>query len=268
MKIKLALTCIAFALANMISACGSSKKIDNERDFVAGKNTVSVNISGFDGIDNKSNVKVKYTQSPKYSILVEYVGTHIITLTKESGILLIRNADNNYDNNSQRRAVIYISAPDINSISNKGVLDFTAEMLKTDDFTTSNAGVSTLKIHKIDCDEFNLSNKGVETIEGQLLSDNVSFNTTGVTRGDKFYVEGKEFTLNNKGVINMNISFRGSLLSITNQGHGTLDVDTDCDKLKVENSGVGIINLSGTADKTDICGNGVSTINTEKLNSL
>ena len=108
----------------------------------------------------------------------------------------------------------------------------------------------------------------METIEGQLLSDNVSFNTTGVTRGDKFYVEGKEFTLNNKGVINMNISFRGSLLSITNQGHGTLDVDTDCDKLKVENSGVGIINLSGTADKTDIRGNGVSTINTEKLNSL
>ena len=228
------------------------------------------NLTGFSGLRNHHVVRIHYTQGSTFNIKAEGSEKQIESLILEvkDGILVVRNDQKKKKNSNENQMLtLYIASPDMNSLENKGVLNFNADKLKTDNLHVSNSGVLKLKAQQIICPEATWEIKGVTDLDVHFDGTQLNLNNRGVTKG-KLVVKTDKLDIHSSGVDNIKVDYKGKEVSISKRGTGTINLQVDCEKLDATNSGVGKIVLSGTADETSIRNTGVTKIDVSKLNQF
>ena len=228
------------------------------------------NLTGFSGLRNHHVVRIHYTQGSTFNIKAEGSEKQIESLILEvkDGILVVRNDQKKKKNSNENQMLtLYITSPEMNSLENKGVLNFNADKLKTDNLHVSNSGVLNLNALQISCPEATWEIKGVTDLDVHFDGTLLNLNNRGVTKG-KLVVKTDKLDIHSSGVDNIKVDYKGKEASVNKRGTGTISLQVDCDKLDATNSGVGKIILSGTADETSIRNTGVTKIDVSKLNQF
>lgn len=236
--------------ANTLSSCSMNKANATEnRGGITGSLVTGtpkeLNFKDFDAIDNTSVLTVVYTEGSKYSVRVEERGEVPSAITKEGKTLKVKRAEN--DSEKKTDTYLYITAPEIASINNTGVMKFEAAAMKSSDFSLENRGVFTLTAKDMACTAFNLDNAGVFNSEAGIKADKVELTNNGVMKGSS-NVKGGDLTLSNNGVGNLDITFKGNDMKLTCGGTGSINADVDCKSVEASNNGPCGITIKGRAD--------------------
>ena len=236
--------------AGVLASCsaGKANATVNEPGTAATSTAITpntLNLKDFNAIDNVSVLTVVYTEGSKYSVRVEERGEVPSAITKEGKTLKVKRAEN--DSEKKTDTYLYITAPEIASINNTGVMKFEAATMKSSDFSLQNKGVFTLAAKDMAFTGFNLDNAGVLNSETEIKADKVELTNNGVIKGSSD-VKGGDFILSNNGVGNLDISFKGNGMKITCGGTGSINLDVDCKSVEASNNGPCGITIKGHAD--------------------
>lgn len=236
--------------ANTLSSCSMNKANATENRGCTTGSLVTgtpkeLNFKDFNAIDNASVITVAYTEGSKYSVRVEERGEVPSAITKEGKTLKVKRAGN--DSEKKTDTYLYITAPEIASINNTGVMKFEAVTMKSSDFSLQNKGVFTLTAKDMAFTGFNLDNAGVLNSETEIKADKVELTNNGVIKGSSD-VKGGDLTLSNNGVGNLDITFKGNGMKITCGGTGSINLDVDCKSVEASNNGPCGITIKGRAD--------------------
>lgn len=140
--ITLALTIIISILC-LTSCSGVSKNTtDNDMTVMAGmtdNNEVekTLNLGKFSGIKSEVSLDIHYTQGSKRSVRIS-ARQDVIDQTDISvmdGVLVLKkkNDDPEYKNNNEKNKItMYLTAPDINSLENTGIMGFRTGTFNSD----------------------------------------------------------------------------------------------------------------------------------------
>ena len=197
----------------------------------------TLNLKDFNAIDNASVITVVYTEGSSYSVRVEERGEVPSIITKEGRTLNVKRAEG--DSEKKTDTYLYITAPEIASISNGGVMKLEAAAMKSSDFSLENRDMA--------CTAFNLDNAGVFNSEAGIKADKVELTNNGVMKGSS-NVKGGDLTLSNNGVGNLDITFKGNDMKLTCGGTGSINADVDCKSVEASNNGPCGITIKGRAD--------------------
>lgn len=227
-------------------------------------------LTGFSGLRTNHAVRVHYTQGSTYSIKAEGSAKQLERLKLEVKDGLLEVSDKQKDkkgSNEKQMLTLYITSPEMNSLENKGVLNFQTDKLKTGDFQLISSGVLSLDAQQISCQEATCEFKGVSNLKALFDAATLKMNDKGVTKGE-LVVKADKLDIQSSGVDNIEVDYKGKEVSVRKSGTGTISLQVDCEKLDATNSGVGKIVLSGTADDTSIQNTGVTKIDVSKLNQF
>lgn len=250
MKVLIKSAAMILLAANTLSSCSMNKANATEnRGGITGSLVTGtpkeLNFKDFNAIDNVSVLTVVYTEGSKYSVRVEERGEVPSAITKEGKTLKVKRAEN--DSEKKTDTYLYITAPEIASINNTGVMKFEAATMKSSDFSLQNKGVFTLAAKDMVFTGFNLDNAGVFNSEAGIKADKVELTNNGVIKGSSD-VKGGDFILSNNGVGNLDITFKGNDMKLTCGGTGSINADVDCKSVEASNNGPCGITIKGRAD--------------------
>ena len=248
MKTKtLALTIIICILC-LTSCSGVSKNTtDNDMTVMAGmtdNNEVekTLNLGKFSGIKSEVSLDIHYTQGSKRSVRIS-ARQDVIDQTDISvmdGVLVLKkkNDDPEYKNNNEKNKItMYLTAPDINSLENTGIMGFRTGTFNSDGLLIRNKGILNLKtqdIHANGANGMQIHNSGklnadVPTINATLmLVDN-----DGIMTLNNSDIKGGSLTIDNSGKIDLSANVEGSSAKLKNSGisrmEGSLALTGDYD---------------------------------------
>lgn len=236
--------------AGVLASCSAGKANATVNDAAtaaigATATPKTLNLKDFNAIDNASVITVVYTEGSSYSVRVEERGEVPSAITKEGKTLKVKRAGN--DSEKKTDTYLYITAPEIASINNTGVMKLEAAAMKSSDFSLQNKGVFTLTAKDMACTAFNLDNAGVLNSETEIKADKVELTNNGVMKGSS-NVKGGDLTLSNNGVGNLDITFKGNDMKLTCGGTGSINADVDCKSVEASNNGPCGITIKGRAD--------------------
>lgn len=245
--ITLALTIIISILC-LTSCSGVSKNTtDNDMTVMAGmtdNNEVekTLNLGKFSGIKSEVSLDIHYTQGSKRSVRIS-ARQDVIDQTDISvmdGVLVLKkkNDDPEYKNNNEKNKItMYLTAPDINSLENTGIMGFRTGTFNSDGLLIRNKGILNLKtqdIHANGANGMQIHNSGklnadVPTINATLmLVDN-----DGIMTLNNSDIKGGSLTIDNSGKIDLSANVEGSSAKLKNSGisrmEGSLALTGDYD---------------------------------------
>ena len=261
-------TAVILAITMNLMACNTKKNVmedGNASPASMGTITRTLDIKDFDRIDCGGCVTIQFSQGETYSVKEEIKGKDINTISIDGNTLQIKNNKVNARNNNNSRTTLYITAPRLAAITNRGVMTFTASNLNLGDFTMENSGVLNLNFTSLYCNNMSKTNRGVEKISGKVKAQTMEIKNSGSEK-DRLDIEANTLNIENSGEGKFSINYNGTTAGIRNSGTGTLDINVNCKHLNASNSGVSNFQISGTADDTKINNAGVSSIDTSKLN--
>lgn len=247
----------------MLMGCMSSTSIkENE-------NVRTVEVKDFHTIRCEYNADIQYIQGKKYAVTASGSEQSMkqLRIYQEGNTLVIARKEPNKEKNDKEKVYLRITAPEINMLNVRGVMDFHTEKMKVDDFEINVGGVFSFQCEELVCRDFTYKVKGVSKSKARIEAQTTSFSCHGVDNSD-FQIHGSELGVSCNGVCNMDLDFKGKNISIWNKGVGTIRAKLDCAFLKAQNKGVGKLYLSGTADQTEINSDGVNNVDASGLNSF
>lgn len=238
--------------AGVLASCSTGKASATVNDAAtaaigATATPKTLNLKDFNAIDNASVITVVYTEGSSYSVRVEERGEVPSIITKEGRTLNVKVKRAGNDSEKKTDTYLYITAPEIASINNTGVMKFEAAAMKSSDFSLENRGVFTLTAKDMACTAFNLDNAGVFNSEAGIKADKVELTNNGVMKGSS-NVKGGDLTLSNNGVGNLDITFKGNDMKLTCGSTGSINADVDCKSVEASNNGPCGITIKGRAD--------------------
>ena len=236
--------------AGVLASCSMNKANATEnRGGITGSLVTGtpkeLNFKDFDAIDNTSVLTVVFTNGKQYSVKVEELGDVPSVITKEGGTLVVKNSGN--DSGKKTNTYLYITAPGLASVDNKGVMTFETDAMKSKDFSLQNKGVFTFKAKGIDCTTLTLDNAGVLNSETGIKAGKMELTNNGVIKGSSD-VNGGDLTLKSNGVGNLDVTFKGNDMAINCGGTGSINLDVDCKSVEASNNGPCGITIKGRAD--------------------
>lgn len=232
--------------------------------------TKSLNVKNFHGIDSRHAIKVVYTQVSEYKVIFKGDKDDYDNLkwNVEDGILTIgTKSDMKRYKEDAENITLYITAPHLNDLRAKGVLNIKAKSMKEDDMHIEVGGVFNADIDDLRCDTYEMDNRGVLNYVGKVTARNVDINTRGVDNS-MMSIESKAVSISIKGVSNANLDIKGGTVDITGSGVGNTLLTLDCESIYVNTSGCLNITLKGTADNVEISGSGTANVNQKGLNNF
>lgn len=254
----------------------------------------NLDLKNFKAIENSYSAKICYTHGCQYSVKVagSQKAIDVMDFRVEDGTLYI-SINKKFKGkrlNIHRGVTLYISSPELESVSNRGSLSLEGDSWKLNKLSVSNRGSLNININALDCQSLNIDNYGSfqYATGGKVKADNVSISNNGSSsinlafsvkdafgfsnRGssklegkvkassysescygsatDNMDIESDKMDLDVKGSANINSTFKGKTASISGYGAGTINMKVDCDKISAEASGVTKITLKGTATDT------------------
>lgn len=271
----------------------------------------NLDLKVFKAIQNNYSAKICYTPSSKYSVKVSgsEKAIDIMDFSVNNGTLCI-NIKGQYKRKNikiQKGITLYISAPELKSVTNRGSLTLQGEHWKLNDLSIDNAGAIKLSILSIKCNQLNIENRGsLNYVNGEVEANSVNLSSRGATtfklnfsvketfqlvnRGsckfegkvkansyiescsgatnDQIEIASENLELNVSGAGKINSTFKGKTVNIHGSGACNVHMNVDCDKLSVESSGCANITVKGTADNTKIESHGVAKVDASQLNKF
>lgn len=251
MKTKTLALTIIISILCLTSCSGASKNTtDNDMTATAGltdDNEVekTLNLGRFSGIKSEVSLDIHYTQGSKRSVRIS-ARQDVIDQTDISvmdGVLVLRKKNDNpeYKNNNEKNKItMYLTAPDINSLENTGIMGFHTGTFNSDGLLIRNKGILNLKTQDIHANGAN----GMQIHNsGKLNADVPTINTTLML-------------VDNNGIMSLNNSdIKGGSLTIDNSGKIDLSANVEGSSAKLKNSGIsrmeGSFALTGDYDCTN-----------------
>ena len=240
--------------AGVLASCsaGKANATINEPGTAATSTAITpntLNLKDFNAIDNTSVLTVVFTNGKQYSVKVEERGDVPSVITKEGGTLVVKNSGN--DSGKKTNTYLYITAPGLASVDNKGVMTFETDAMKSKDFSLQNKGVFTFKAKGIDCTTLTLDNAGVLNSETGIKAGKMELTNNGVIKGSSD-VNGGDLTLKSNGVGNLDVTFKGNDMAINCGGTGSINLDVDCKSVEASSSSPCSITISGRTGECNI----------------
>lgn len=145
------------------------------------------------------------------------------------------------------RLKVYVSSPDLISVTNEGVGNFYAKSINSDKLTIANEGVGSVNIDNILANAISIDNEGVGHIK-----------VVGA--------KGDGLSVINEGVGSVHVdNYVGGKVVLDNEGVGSIHATVNSQSVKAMNDGVGSIHLSGKTHVLTTDNDGVGKINTSDL---
>lgn len=270
-----------------------------------------LDLKGFKAVQNNFSAKICYTPSSKCSVKVSgsEKAIDMMDFSVVDGTLCI-NIKGQYKRKNikvQKGITLYISAPELNSITNRGSLTLQGEHWRLNNLAIDNAGAITLNIKSMECKNLNIENRGSLNYEnGTVKANSVNLSSRGATtlklsfdvketfqlvnRGsckfegkvkansyvetcsgatnDQLDIASENLQLNVSGAGKVNSTFKGKTVNIHGSGACNVHMNVDCDKLSVKSSGCANITITGAADNTKIESHGVAKVDASHLNKF
>ena len=270
-----------------------------------------LDLKDFKAVQNNYSATICYTQSRQYG--VKMVGSQkaidMMDFTVKDGTLSI-NVKKQFKRknlNILRGIKLYISSPDLKSISNRGSLTIEGEHCKLGDLSIDNIGALTLKVGNLECQDLQLENRGsLRYVNGEVKASGVKISNLGAITLDLSFDVKETFNLSNRGSSKLdgkvraksyaelcqgastdnldiasdtlqldiqgsgkiNSSYKGKAATINGGGASNILMNVDCDKLSIESKGASKIKVTGTADDTFIENHGVAKVDVSGLNKF
>lgn len=262
------------ALAISVIPLGANSKKDNrEITYNSGTEVIpkdaSTILRNFDRVENTVAVDIVYQQGDDYSVditgdkeLTNELQTYVTT--DRTLVLKKKNSKKGW----QGKVTMKITAPQINSIKNSGVLFFTAKNMSPTTMDIDNRGSLVLKTTRLTCKSFNFKNSGVSTFTADVSAKESISITNGGSCKYNGNTDATKLSLKNTGMFTGDMKFEGENAWVYNTGSGRMKLHCDCQMLEAKNTGIATITFSGTADNTEIKSTGVSKIDCSGLNKF
>ncbi|BDD05213.1 head GIN domain-containing protein [Aureibacter tunicatorum] len=179
-------------------------------------------ISSFSGVKASGMFEIFYTQNDDVSLevksddnLLQYIKTEV-----KNGTLIIK-FEKDISLKKSTKMDIYISSPEMNSITQEGICKFTCQNnLKADELKVVNEGMGKIKLVG-DAQSLIINNEGMGNIEAsELKSMNVNIKNEGM---GKIVVNAtNELNVNNEGMGKVRYISEPSQISVQNEGMGSV----------------------------------------------
>jgi hypothetical protein len=95
-----------------------------------------------------------------------------LKVEKTDNTLVIKtsNHNNKSKKDGKRHLDIFITVPDINTLTLSGVCNATVKNMKTGDLTIKNSGACKMEIENLECSNINLKTQGATKLNGRIKS--------------------------------------------------------------------------------------------------
>lgn len=271
----------------------------------------SLNLKDFKAIQNSFTAKICYTPSRQYQVKVSgsQKGIDMMDFTVKDGTLYI-TAKKRVQGKALRilkGVTVYISSPELNSISNRGSLTLQGKDWKQGNLSIDNAGSLALHVSTMECQTLyienrgslsfkncdvnatnvNVSNRGAITLDLSLsvkdvfeLSNRGSCKLNGKVKAKSFIETCQGASTDNLDIVAENMelyiqgsgkitsTFKGNTATIHGGGASNILMTVDCDKLSIESKGASKVTVKGTADDTHFENRGVAKVDVSGLNKF
>lgn len=246
------------ALAVVLMSATSCVRTCESLSFSEGDRVTETRIlKGFEKIEISGSPTVYYTQADSFSVKVSGPKNYIENiLTEVDGkVLCIRNRGKmgvvNFQLSSDNSVSVYVSSPDLTSVSLNGSGDFISNQhIDTDNMDINLRGSGDIDIADLICDRCDINLIGSGDINMKRLE------TRGATA-----------TLIGSGDIDLKLcNVLNTLLSVKGSGDISADFTKGCKKVECELRGSGEIELSGKVEHFSKQKSGSGDIDFHKLN--
>lgn len=239
------------AIVLFITSCSASCTLNRHDD--GPKTTRVLKAQNFDSVSADIVGDIYFTQSDTLGVRIEGAQKDVERINVEfKGNTLIFSTEKKFSSffngiNSDD-VKIYISSPNLVAVNVKGVTDFHANKIDTDNMLINLYGVGEAYIDNLVCDHFSATVKGTGDVNVKYLEALTA----------KVYLQGT-------GDINVSChKVQDTFLSL--QGTGDIDVDMDnCGKVNANLQGTGDITIKGSVYSLEKSERGTGDINTGKL---
>lgn len=233
MKIKtLALSILITTLC--MASCSSARNstTDNDMTVVAGlsgKGEVekTLNLGKFNGIESSVIVDIHYTQGSKRNVRMRTSKEQIdrYDISVNGSTLVLKKKDNKSGSgrgSKEDKITLYVTAPDINFIDNRGIMGFYTKQLNSDGLQIKNKGILNMNVQNVSGkggSGLSIDNTGRMTAEMPTVDMNMfSLENMGVLMFQSNSIKGGNLTINNSGQLNIKGNMEGSTANLYNKG--------------------------------------------------
>lgn len=228
----LALVIIATSLC--MTSCSGTNKSTADTYMVSGAELPgngevekTLNLGSFSGIEASVIVDIHYTQDTKRSVKVRATQKQIdrcdISVSGSTLVLKTKkNAPDSDDNSKQDKITLYITAPEISVIENRGIMGFYTKQLNGDGLQIKNKGILNMNVQNVSGkggSGLSIDNTGRMTAEMTTVDMNMfSLENMGVLMFQSNSIKGGNLTINNSGQLNIKGNMEGSTANLYNKG--------------------------------------------------
>lgn len=228
----LALVIIATSLC--MTSCSGTNKSTADTYMVSGAELPgngevekTLNLGSFSGIEASVIVDIHYTQDTKRSVKVRATQKQIdrcdISVNGSTLVLKTKkNAPDSDDNSKQDKITLYITAPEISVIENRGIMGFYTKQLNGDGLQIKNKGILNMNVQNVSGkggSGLSIDNTGRMTAEMTTVDMNMfSLENMGVLMFQSNSIKGGNLTINNSGQLNIKGNMEGSTANLYNKG--------------------------------------------------
>lgn len=187
----------------------------------------TLNLGSFSGIEASVIVDIHYTQDTKRSVKVRATQKQIdrcdISVSGSTLVLKTKkNVPNSDDNSKQDKITLYITAPEISVIENRGIMGFYTKQLNSDGLQIKNKGILNMNVQNVSGkggSGLSIDNTGRMTAEMTTVDMNMfSLENIGVLMFQSNSIKGGNLTINNSGQLNIKGNMEGSTANLYNKG--------------------------------------------------
>lgn len=187
----------------------------------------TLNLGSFSGIEASVNVEIHYTQEAKRSVRVRATQKQIdrCDISVSGSTLVVKtkkNVPNSDDNSKQDKITLYITAPEISVIENRGIMGFYTKQLNSDGLQIKNKGILNMNVQNVSGkggSGLSIDNTGRMTADMPTVDMNMfSLENMGVLMFQSNSIKGGSLTINNSGQLNIKGNMEGSTANLYNKG--------------------------------------------------
>ena len=187
----------------------------------------TLNLGSFSGIEASVIVDRHYTQDTKRSVKVRATQKQIdrcdISVSGSTLVLKTKkNVPDSDDNSKQDKITLYITAPEISVIENRGIMGFYTKQLNGDGLQIKNKGILNMNVQNVSGkggSGLSIDNTGRMTAEMTTVDMNIfSLENMGVLMFQSNSIKGGSLTINNSGQLNIKGNMEGSTANLYNKG--------------------------------------------------
>ena len=242
-------TLFTLLLVMAITAC-ASEKIKHPGKTV----THNYNCTGFTAIDCNAPVTIHYTQANTYAVRLVTNTDWQPKITVKGKTLHIESPASNISLPSDNATDLYISSPDLYSVSLSSATDFQTAKIKSDRLKLTTSGATSITAGDLDCGTFILDTHGAADLTvGKLAATTANITTSGASDITVTSAHCNTLKGNIAGAGDLILkTVTAGLLDLQSSGSSDVTANASAKTVNISASGASTHKLQIKADKANI----------------